>query len=502
MPKPVIDIKHIRENPGLYENNCRIRNYPSISNQPWEIYSAWKDVPALQKNLMSTRQDLNRTDQKIKRWAAQKRELWAELRTSEELGVNSPGHIPESASVALDAIELLEERAISYKRQVQEAIEDQVRLEKTLIDKITSMALQQPNLTSNRTPIGDEPEIIEEIGQPRTDQATDHETIGTELGIINKEAAASFSGWGFYYLIGAGALLEQALVQFALSKAHQAGFIPVVPPSLVYTHAAWACGFQPRDEGGNKQIYVLEEDDPEDGQPKPQLALAATSEIPLAGLYMDHKFRADELPLKHVGVSRCYRAEAGSRGKDTKGLYRVHEFTKVELFSWTAPDIAEDSDAQSKAGPTRFSSTPNVSPSEDMFQSMLSLQRDILSSLNIPLRILNQPSTDLGASATIKYDIEGFFPSRTHAPWGELSSLSNCTDYQTRRLATRMHSVGQEKKFVYPYTLNGTALAVPRTLAALLENNWDAQKRVVHIPECLRKWMDDMEVISGPNSVH
>jgi len=358
-------------------------------------------------------------------------------------------------------------------------------------DEIQSLALGLPNLTSGETPNGEEPEVLAEISHAKPAHTTSHEAIGVELGIINIEAAASLSGWGFYYLMGAGALLEQALVQHAMSIARSAGFTPIIPPSLVYSHAAWACGFQPRDEGGNKQVYALECEDPEEGHQKPQLALTGTSEIPLAGLYMDHRFKPQDLPLKHVGVSRCYRAEAGSRGRDTKGLYRVHEFTKVELFAWTAPDEVPDSSET----PGRFSIEEPQSPSTQMLQEMLELQKRILSPLNIPLRILNQPSTDLGASATIKYDIEGFFPSRSHAQWGELSSLSNCTDYQTRRLGTKLVT---DKGNKWPYTLNGTAMAVPRVLAALLENNWDEKLRIVRIPECLRKWMDDMDVIEKP----
>ncbi|KAF2674699.1 seryl-tRNA synthetase [Microthyrium microscopicum] len=496
MPKPNVDIKHIRQNPGLYELNCIQRNYPSLSRGPWQLLELSNQLHELQNGLLSFRKELNELDRTIKRLASQKRELDASIVENWAAASTTDGN---SRNITLGTLQKDEALAISSKRTIQSMVEERQVLEKEMQAKISALALEQPNLTSTQTPIGDEPETIEEIGEVTATHAISHEEIGTSLGIFDREAAASLSGWGFYYLIGAGALLEQALVQHAQSIARAAGFVPVIPPSLVYNYAAWACGFQPRDEGGNKQVYLLEEEDPEDGHVKPQLALTGTSEIPLAGMYMDHKFRPEDLPLKRVGVSRCYRAEAGSRGKDTKGLYRVHEFTKVELFAWTAPDNLQagpgSSEQEIGANLNRFSPTSTLSPSEEMFNSMLSIQRAILSPLNIPLRILNQPSNDLGASATIKYDIEGYFPSRTHAPWGELSSLSNCTDYQTRRLSTRMHVPGQQKGLAFPYTLNGTALAVPRVLAALLENNWDEEKKLVRIPQCLWKYMDGMEII-------
>jgi seryl-tRNA synthetase len=180
--------------------------------------------------------------------------------------------------------------------------------------------------------------------------------------------------------------------------------------------------------------------------------------------------------MKRVGVSRCYRAEAGARGVDTKGLYRVHEFTKVEMFAWTRPSGAA---------------------STEVFEEMLSIQTEILESLGIHCRILEMPSMDLGASATRKRDIEAFFPSRRPKDngWGEVTSASICTDYQSRRLATRLDLRSQGGKIGFPYTVNGTALAVPRVLAAILENNWDEDNMEVKIPEVLWPWMDGVKVI-------
>lgn len=477
MPRPAIDLKHIRENPGLYETNCIQRNYPSLAKHPWRILELHEKCRVLASDMLDSRRGLKQLDGEITLVARQLKDRLARL-----------GEPDETCQKLTEK----QERLLNLKRPRQMKIDDTLPQEKALRDEILALALDLPNLTSNETPDGQDAEVLDTVDHARPSHDKSHEAIGSELQILNLEAAASLSGWGFYYLIGAGALLEQALIQHAMSIARSFGFTPIIPPSLVYSHAAWACGFQPRDEGGNKQVYTLEQDDPERTRNRPQLALTGTAEIPLAGLYMNHIFKQRELPLKHVGVSRCYRAEAGSRGRDTKGLYRVHEFTKVELFAWTAPDGIDDPSETA----SRFSITAPSTPSQRVFKEMLEIQKQILSPLGIPLRILNQPASDLGASATIKYDIEGYFPSRTQAHWGELSSLSNCTDYQTRRLDTKLKTPIGHK---WPYTLNGTALAVPRVIAAILENNWDEARRVVVVPECLRKWMDGIEVIDRPS---
>jgi seryl-tRNA synthetase len=217
--------------------------------------------------------------------------------------------------------------------------------------------------------------------------------------------------------------------------------------------------------------------------------LAGTAEIPFAGSQANKTLHEAELPLKVIGPSRCYRAEAGARGVDTKGLYRVHEFTKVEMFAWTKPPpTAESSDRFGTAEEDEEVYAPPQS--EAIFDEMLSIQTEILSSLGLHARILEMPSTDLGASATRKIDIEAFFPSRTGIDegYGEVTSASVCTDYQSRRLGTRFKGVG-EGGLRWPHTVNGTAMAVPRVLAAVLENGWREEEGVVVIPDVLRKWM-------------
>lgn len=379
------------------------------------------------------------------------------------------------------------EQLIEEARILKEKISAIEEKESALTTEIDALAAAIPNLTSDETPRGDVPEAVGYINQhPEPDSSSSdrvwrsHVHIGSELNLLDFAGAATTSGWGWYFLLNEAVQLEQALVQYALSTARKRGWGMVSPPSMVYSHIAAACGFQPRDQNGESQIYNIQQNTNDVGR-KPELSLAGTAEIPLAGMKASTILEEADLPLKYVGVSRSYRAEAGARGVDTKGLYRVHEFTKVEMFAWTLPD---------------------TSASTAAFNEMLSIQTEILESLGLHCRILEMPSTDLGASATRKRDIEAFFPSRRPKDdgWGEVTSVSTCTDYQSRRLATKVDMRSQGSKIAFPYTVNGTALAVPRVLAAILENGWNEQNRTVKIPKVLWPWMDGREVIAQNES--
>ncbi|KAF1981331.1 seryl-tRNA synthetase [Aulographum hederae CBS 113979] len=493
-PKALIDTKHIRQNPGLYKQNCLDRNYPSQAENSWKILELHNTRQLIQKDALGFRTRNN------------------ELRRALAEAASISGDAEGSIARGYEKQALLDE-ARHLKEQLNriEAEEKEIDLE------IEHLALSLPNLSSNITPVGAEPTVLSYIN-PDPREAPDakdriwrsHTEIGAELDILDFAAAASTSGWGFYYLTNAAALLEQALIQYALALAMQRGWKVVSPPSMVYAHMAAACGFQPRDANGEQQIYGL--DQPDKDEKKPKHVLAGTAEIPLASWKAEQTLRAEELPLKVVGVSRCYRAEAGARGVDTKGLYRVHEFSKVEMFAWTMPDSTPEPNSSSNSSSSTygfFSTDPTesapTSSSASIFMDMLALQRDYLTSLNLHCRILEQPTHDLGASATRKIDIEAFFPSRPHAAgWGEVTSLSACGDYQSRRLGTRLKAGGTDggkgkvkggEPVGFPYTLNGTAVAVPRVLAALLENGWDEGRKEVCVPECLRPWMGGREWI-------
>lgn len=410
---------------------------------------------------------------------------------------------------------------LAEAKELKEKIGKVEAEEAALEAEMRELALQLPNSTHPDTPIGDEPKVLGYINQhllpvppeslvssphPPPGHERNHIQIGTELHLLDFSAASTVSGWGWYYLTNEAVLLEQALINYTLHLALQHGWKLVTPPSLVYSHIASACGFKPRDHNGEQQIYQLQQPVRHQGT-KPEMSLAGTAEIPLAGMYANKVFNEDELPVKTVGVSRCYRAEAGARGVESKGLYRVHEFTKVEMFAWALPDPAPTppsseaptdplTTAASEAAPPK-----TLTPAEKMFREMLHLQTTLLTSLHLPSRILAMPTTDLGASAANKIDIETYMPSRHNTstgPWGEVSSLSNCLDYQSRRLNARVRmkeSGAGQKKMEFPYTLNGTGVAVPRVLLAILENGWDEKLQGVVVPEVLRHWMGGIEVI-------
>lgn len=470
-PKPAIDIKHIRQNPGLYSQNCVDRNYAAHSDSPWKIVELHEQWLSLQQNARSLRERNNQLRKKLANAASRSGDAEGDIRKTED-----------KEAILSEAKELKSELS---KIEEQEAV---------LKEEIDDLAQDLPNLSSVLTPVGAEPEVVEYINhhpEPEPSHSDrvwkSHVHIGIELGILDFAGAAQTSGWGWYYLLNEGAMMEQALVQYALSVARKRGWRPVSPPSLVYSHIASACGFQPRDQNGEQQIYAIEQ--AEKDKAKPPLVLAGTAEIPLAGMKANQTLEDADLPLKTVGVSRCYRAEAGARGVDTKGLYRVHEFTKVEMFAWTLPSNVEEQ---------YFATSPNAS-SEAIFDEMLSIQKEILQSLGLHCRVLEMPTTDLGASATRKRDIEAYFPSRREKDdgWGEVTSTSICTDYQSRRLHTRVRLEKAGGKLEFPYTLNGTALAVPRVIAAILENHWDERDYTVTIPEVLRPFMGGVEKIQG-----
>jgi seryl-tRNA synthetase len=448
-PRPHIDIKHIRQNPTLHEQNCVDRNYKVQSTYPARINALHQEWQQHQKDGRYMRERSNLVRKHIANPATTR-------------GDEDPA-TQEFRDMTKE--QLIEEgKALKQKLSSIEESEDRLTAE------IESLALAIPNLTSEQTPHGDEALLLSYINdhpEPLPAESDrvwrSHVHIGSELGLLDFAAAAGSSGWGWYYLLDDGARLEQALTNFALDVTTKHGWRQVTPPSIVYGHIAAACGFQPRDQNGEEQIYSLTQSAEDRARGVPGLVLAGTAEIPLAGMRADSVMDESELPVKRVGVSRCYRAEAGARGVDTKGLYRVHEFNKVEMFAWTEP---------------------NLSSTTDIFDEVLDIQTEILEMLGLHCRVLEMPTSDLGASAARKCDIETFFPSRRDRDggWGEVTSTSICTDYQTRRLNTRFKRDG---KMFYPYTVNGTALAVPRIIAALLENGWDESEMRVKLPECL-----------------
>jgi seryl-tRNA synthetase len=307
-----------------------------------------------------------------------------------------------------------------------------------------------PNLVDDTAAEGTgegEGEVIKQVGEPRqwAFEPADFATLGERLGLINMAAGAKVSGSRFGYLMGEAVLLEFALVRWCFERLVAEGFRPMVPPVLVRENALYGTGFFPSDRD---QVYAVPSDD---------LFLVGTAEVPLAAYHSDEILEAESLPRRYAGFSTCFRREAGSYGKDTQGLFRVHQFDKMEMFVFTSAD-------HSRAEHER----------------LLALEESLVSELEVPYQVVNIAAGDLGSGAAKKYDIEAWFPSQM--TYRELTSCSNTTDYQARRLKIRERT---DKGTRLVHTLNGTAVAVGRTILAILENHQQEDGSVV-MPKALR----------------
>lgn len=495
-PKPILDIKHIIRNPGLYAQNCEDRNYKAAAQNAWKIHELSQQRAQIQNDAKDAREAYNKLKSEIERLQRQARKLKSkDIKDvdDDDGDTRTGGPFEGELSEFLAHAKLFKEDMSKVNEQ-----------EKEIEEEIQQLALALPNLSSVHTPTGEEPEVLEVVTGKYSDRnakGTSHVDIGAELDILDFTSSATTSGWGFYFLKNEGALLEQALVQYTLDFLRRRGWTIVAPPSIVYSHIAAACGFQPRDANDEQQIYNLQQPTrgTEAAPGKPGLSLAATAEIPLAGMYAGKTIPSTDLPIKMAATSRCYRAEAGARGVDTKGLYRVHEFTKVEMFAWTLPDEHGDENFDTNTT-TETAPAPAHSHSSAIFDEMVAIQQALLSSLGLSYRVLEMPTADLGGPASRKIDMEAFFPSRREIKdggWGEVTSTSICTDYQSRRLGARVKSAEKGKGMEFPHTVNGTAMAVPRVLAAIMETGWDEDRRAFVVPEVLRGWMGGIERIQA-----
>jgi seryl-tRNA synthetase len=343
-------------------------------------------------------------------------------------------------------------------RRIKEAVAEAEGQLAGARDELQKQMLAIPNLLHPDSPIGGEQDFRElrRVGEPRQFDfdPLDHLAIGERLDLFDFEAGAKVSGQKWYYLKNEAVLLELALQRLALDVVMEAGFTPYTTPDAARRQIVDAMAFSPR--GSETQIYSIENTD---------LDLIGTSEITLGGYHADTILDEAVLPLRMAGVSHCFRTEAGSAGRESKGLYRVHQFTKIEMFVFARPE-----------------------ESEAIHDELLALEERIMQALEIPYRVIDIGSGDLGAPAYRKFDIEGWMPKRGDGgDYGELTSTSNCTDYQARRLKTRFRR-SETKKNEFVHTLNGTAVAVPRVIMAILENHQCADGSV-EIPEALRSHM-------------
>jgi len=312
-----------------------------------------------------------------------------------------------------------------------------------------SIAMSLSNIVDKAAPVGGEADfkVLEEVGRPREFSFTpkDHVELGKILGAIDVERAAKVSGARFYYLTGVGALLELALVNYAITSASKAGFIPVIPPVLVKPAAMEGTGFLGQ---AAENVFHLKDED---------FYLVGTSEVALAALHMDEILDAKSLPIRYAGYSPCFRKEAGSYGKDTRGIIRVHQFDKVEMFSYCA---LQDAEAE--------------------HQKLLNWEKDFLDAMEIPYRVIDVATGDLGSSANRKFDCEAWIP--TQNAYREVTSTSNCSDFQARRLNIRIKT---ESATTPVATLNGTLVAIPRMIVAILENHQQSDGSVI-LPKALQ----------------
>ncbi|WP_046777601.1 serine--tRNA ligase [Streptomyces yangpuensis] len=374
-----------------------------------------------------------------------------ELRNEQKsLGKLIPKASPEERTELLKKAEQLKQDVKAAEAEQNEADEAAKRL-----------LLQLGNIVHEDVPVGGEEDftVLETHGTVRDFAAEgfepkDHLELGELLGAIDVERGAKVSGSRFYYLTGVGALLELALVNAAIAQATEAGFIPMLTPALVRPRAMEGTGFLGQ---AAENVYHLEKDD---------YYLVGTSEVPLAAYHMDEIIEGDKLPLRYAGFSPCFRREAGTYGKDTRGIFRVHQFDKVEMFSYVAP---EDAEAE--------------------HQRLLEWEKQWLTSLELPFQVIDVATGDLGASASRKFDCEAWIP--TQGKYRELTSASNCDSFQARRLSIRYRD---GKKTQPLSTLNGTLCAVPRTIVAILENHQLADGSV-RVPEVLRPYLGGREVL-------
>ena len=411
----MLDIKFIRENKGAVKKNCELRNIKCDIDRFLELDETRKDL--IQK-IDELKNEKNRLNEEMKSAADKKAII--------EKGKNIKNKLEQ-------LVPKFEETEKAWKK----------------------LLIQIPNMSHPDSPIGkddSENKEIERYGEPPqfAFKPKGHEELMKNLDLIDFERGAKVAGTKFYFLKNEAVLLEQVLIQYALDLCLKESFTPVVTPDLAKDEVLLGIGFNPRGE--ETQVYSVENTD---------LNLIGTAEITMGGYHMDEIVEESRLPLKYVALSHCFRTEAGSYGRHSAGLYRVHQFTKVEMFAYTLPE-----------------------KSEEMHAYFKDLEIKIFKGLGLPFRVVDICTGDLGGPAYRKYDLEAWMTSRDG--WGEITSTSDTTDYQARRLNIKVKRKDGKKEFLH--MLNGTAIATSRALIAIIENCQQADGSVM-IPEVLRKWM-------------
>lgn len=428
----MLDRKFIVENADKVKANCQARGVEANVDELIELES-------LRRKKSNDAQELNRQ-------ANETSKLIGKAKSAEER-------------------EELKEKGRSLREQKEAAQSEHDQLDKRIHDFQSHI----PNMAHPDVPIGVDDKSNLEISLGKTPVPTfdfspkDHVELGKLHDMIDFESGAAVAGSGFYYLKNDAVLLDLALQMYAIQQLISKGFTPVTTPDVAHTGILHGIGFMPR--GPETQIYSIENTD---------LNLVATAEITLGGMLSGQVLDSDSLPLKLVGISHCFRTEAGAAGRASKGLYRVHQFTKVEMFAFALPD-----------------------QSDALHEELRQIECELFDALEVPYRVVDTATGDLGGPAYRKYDLEAWMPGRGDGgEWGEVTSTSNCTDYQARRLNIRYKTKG-EKGTHFAHTLNGTAVAISRAIIAVLENHQQMDGSI-RVPEVLRPWMGKETI--GPTS--
>ena len=419
----MLDRKFIVENLDAVKQNCANRNVSCEVDQ-------LVDLETQRRDLMKKAEELNREANAVAKTIGKAKDE-AEREARKEEG-----------------------RRLREKKDLAQAEHD------TIDAQVKEIQLTIPNMAHPDAPVGEDDKSNLEVGRGKFEPQTydfkvlDHVELGEKWDWIDFEAGARTTGAGFYFLKGDLVRLDLAIQQHAINELVKRGFVPMITPDVAQDSILEGIGFMPR--GPETQVYSIENSN---------LCLIGTAEITLGGLYSGQTLAEEELPLKICGISHCYRTEAGAAGRASRGLYRVHQFTKVEMFAFTTP---EQSDA--------------------MHDELRQIECDLFDSLDVPYRVVDTATGDLGGPAYRKWDLEAWMPGRGEAgEWGEVTSTSNCTDYQARRLNIRFKKK-EVKGTSFVHTLNGTAFALSRALIAILENHQQSDGSV-KIPAALQPYM-------------
>lgn len=437
----MIDLHLLRKNPDLFRDGVRKKQASVDINGILDLDG---DCRKFQKTLEEKQQELNKRSKEV---AMRKKPQIID----ESLQSKAAGKVSFDEQGERERLRILSDEIQNLKSEIQ-----------NIKSRRDEMLLQIPNLPHESVPEGENEsrnQVLRTWGEPREFffKPKDHLEIGEKLNLIDAGRAAKVSGSRFYYLKNDAVLLEFALIQWVMALLVKEGFSPMIPPVLAREEIFYSMGYLPH---ADTEMYKTTLD---------ELRLAATSEQTIGPLFMDEILKEDELPQKFAGFSSCFRREAGSYGKDVRGIFRAHQFDKVEMFVFCRPEEACD-----------------------YLEQILSLEEKIMQELQIPYRVVIMCAGDLGFPVAKKYDVEAWLPSQEK--YRETHSCSNCTDFQARRLNIRFRRKDKSVDFVH--TLNGTACAIGRTLIAILEN-YQQEDGTVVIPSCLRPYIGKEKIEAG-----